>query len=161
MDKLVVNQQKQADLEQHFNAGTKRVSGSFVRKYFLLGEQQRKSFFKNPVRWASLLRKRLRLRPWQAGLKHKEVFIGREQVLLIIALGVAQQSIREFCTELDGKLSKEGAQIPVLLTDTADFSFYSRLGWLVEYVPDMDTPYGKAKLDYLALRYQGAEKLFI
>src|SRR5574344_1099282 len=90
MDKFVVNQQKQADLEEHFNAGTKRVSGSFVRKYFLLGEQQRKSFFKNPVRWASLLRKRLRLRPWQAGLKHKEVFIGREQVLLIIALGVAQ-----------------------------------------------------------------------
>jgi hypothetical protein len=49
--------------------------------------------------------------------------------------------------------------IPVLITDQADFAFYSRLGWLVEYLPDLPgsgESYCDRKLAYLAWRYQTA-----
>lgn len=47
--------------------------------------------------------------------------------------------------------------IPVLITDQADFAFYSRLGWLVEYLPHLPgsgESYFDRKLAYLAWRYQ-------
>ena len=46
---------------------------------------------------------------------------------------------------------------PVLVTDVADFAFFSRLNWLVEYVPSLSTPadgYSEHKLRYLAWRYR-------
>ena len=44
---------------------------------------------------------------------------------------------------------------PVLVTDVADFAFFSRLNWLVEYVPTLSAPadgYFERKLRYLAWR---------
>jgi hypothetical protein len=52
--------------------------------------------------------------------------------------------------------------VPVLVTDVADFAFFSRLGWLVEYVPALSTPaddYGERKRRYLAWRYRDAPAL--
>jgi hypothetical protein len=49
---------------------------------------------------------------------------------------------------------------PVLVTDVADFSFYSRLGWLVEYVPELSgngSSYRERKLRHLAWRYRDAK----
>lgn len=47
-------------------------------------------------------------------------------------------------------------RVPVLVTDVADFSFFSRLGWLVEYVPSLSTAGGYAarKERYLAWLYR-------
>jgi hypothetical protein len=45
----------------------------------------------------------------------------------------------------------------VLITNVADFAFFSRLSWLVEYVPSLSAPadgYSVHKLRYLAWRYR-------
>jgi hypothetical protein len=48
---------------------------------------------------------------------------------------------------------------PVLVTDVADFAFFSRLGWLVEYVPPLSAPAGEyagRKQRHLAWLYRDA-----
>jgi hypothetical protein len=50
----------------------------------------------------------------------------------------------------------------VLITNHADFAFYSRLGWLVEYLPNLrgvGEAYDDRKAHYLAWRYQDASVL--
>jgi hypothetical protein len=50
----------------------------------------------------------------------------------------------------------------VLVTDVADFAFFSRLNWLVEYVPSLSAPadgYFEHKLRYLAWRYRDVPAL--
>jgi hypothetical protein len=45
------------------------------------------------------------------------------------------------------------------VTNVADFSFFSRLGWLVEYLPALSSPadgYAERKKRYLAWRYRDA-----
>lgn len=203
-------------LEQQFNARAKRISHAFIRRYFLLGESQRKPLWKNPVFLTSLLGRSPKLRPWQVPLKHAQDFNGREQALLVVALDVPVATLRTLCQQLDTSLRDTSGQtlaaqtgavghpsiaqanisgqepellsdvaehapvsfvdaaervsslltdvagrVPVLLTNVADFAFYSQLGWLVEYVPEPASAYGQAKLDYLALRYQIADKLFV
>lgn len=44
---------------------------------------------------------------------------------------------------------------PVLITPMPDFSFYIRLGWLVEFLPEIGS-YSESKLRYLCARYSGA-----
>jgi hypothetical protein len=56
-------------------------------------------------------------------------------------------------------VSNPSKVIPVLITDQADFAFYSRLGWLVEYLPNLrgvGEAYDDRKVQYLAWRYQDA-----
>ena len=51
------------------------------------------------------------------------------------------------------------ATAPVLVTDHADFSLYSRTGWLVEYLPKPlpgSLRYNARKEKYLAWRYRYA-----
>ena len=53
---------------------------------------------------------------------------------------------------------------PVLVTDVADFAFFSRLNWLVEYVPSLSAPadgYFEHKLRYLAWRYRDVPALSV
>jgi hypothetical protein len=45
------------------------------------------------------------------------------------------------------------------VTDVADFAFFSRLGWLVEYLPELSgqgEPYDERKARLLARLYRGA-----
>lgn len=52
--------------------------------------------------------------------------------------------------------------VPVLVTEHADFAYYSRLGWLVEYLPRIagketsPEAYVETKKKYLAFRYREA-----
>lgn len=102
-----------------------------------------------------------RPRPWPAALKHAPAGIGARP-LLIWAMGSDRDALREACrgfVELQGALP---GFAPVLVTDVADFAFFSRLGWLVEYVPKLSgagEPYQERKARFLARLYRGAPAL--
>lgn len=96
--------------------------------------------------------------PWQATLKHAP---RAEHVrpLLIWALDYTYEELRQACTALQQRLAYDNTLAPVLITNVADFAFFSRLGWLVEYVPklgDQGAVYQDRKIRYLAWRYRDA-----
>ncbi len=117
-------------------------------------------------RWRALLAV-LRLAPpyvsrydWSPALKHAPLPEARE-VLLIWAVGVGdRERQRAACLELRETLVAQGSScLPVLLTDCADFAFFSRLGWQVEYLPFLSgegEDYSARKCRYLAWRYRGS-----
>lgn len=96
--------------------------------------------------------------PWLPTLKHRPVSADVKTVM-IWALGADRQQLRSACEGFSEKLQRGDSPVPVLVTDIADFAFYSRLGWLVEYVPSLS---GEApslqqrKQAYLAWRYRDA-----
>jgi len=96
--------------------------------------------------------------PWFATLKH----VPKAQApttLLIWAVDVQQDKLRKACAAFAARLAENENLAPVLVTDVADFALYSRLGWLVEYVPDLQPrgrAYKESKLGYLAWRYRNA-----
>lgn len=94
---------------------------------------------------------------WQARLKHAPAD-SVEAVLLVWAVDVADLDLRAACQGLAEFLAVTPGLLPVLVTDQADFAWYSRLGWLVEYVPNLGDKqrYKKNKLRYLAWRYRDA-----
>lgn len=106
---------------------------------------------------------------WSASLKHTNnvatATATATATLLIWAEGVELQQIREYCHGFKQHLAQHKNFIPVLVTDVADFAFYSRLGWLVEYLPeisnginkeDLSASYREKKRQYLAWRYRDA-----
>ena len=100
-------------------------------------------------------------RPWQAGLKHFAK-AGEGNALLIWALETDREQLRQACRGIERLQPSLPGWTPVLVTDVADFAFFSRLGWLVEYVPSFSEPagaYGKRKARYLAWRYRDATAL--
>lgn len=104
------------------------------------------------------LRRRPQPEPWLAGLKHLERS-DEAQVFLIWALGIERDSLRAACKVLEERIAALPDWVPVLVTDVADFAFYSRLGWLVEYLPELSPPagaYRERKRSYLVWRYRGA-----
>ena len=79
------------------------------------------------------------LQPWLTELEHVD-YSKAAKPLLIWAIGVDRDE-----------------WAPWLVTDFADFAFFSRLGWLVEFVPVLSAPadgYYEHKLRYLAWRYR-------
>lgn len=101
------------------------------------------------------------LEPWLPGLKHVE---GSEMArpFLIWALGTDRETLRAACPGFQTLGSALPGWAPVLVTDVADFAFFSRLGWLVEYVPALSDPaggYADRKRRYLAWRYRDAPAL--
>lgn len=99
--------------------------------------------------------------PWRAGLKHRDVD-DDARPLLIWAVGQEQQAIRAACDGFRSWLEGRRDIAPVLVTDVADFAYYSRLGWLVEYLPEFSSPadnYAARKRRYIAWRYRGAPAL--
>lgn len=95
---------------------------------------------------------------WQSGLKHAE---GTEDAepLLIWALGEDRETIREACRGFVKSQALGSGVAPVLVTDVADFAFFSRLGWLVEYLPELageGESYRERKKRYLAWLYRDA-----
>ena len=108
-------------------------------------------------RWG--LRRQQTPEPWLALLQHVEA---REAttVLMVWGIGSDRDALRVACGSFQRQLRELRQFAPVLVTDVADFGFFSRLGWLVEYVPSLRSPpanvYSARKLRYLALRYRDA-----
>jgi hypothetical protein len=99
--------------------------------------------------------------PWHPGLKHVES--GDEAMPLVIwALGVDRETLRAACRGFQTLHASLPAFAPVLVTDVADFAYFSRLHWLVEYVPSLAPPaasYAERKRRYLAWLYRDAPVL--
>ena len=75
--------------------------------------------------------------PWPVNLKHGKS--GKNaQPLVIWATGVGQLELRKACDNIVRFLETSPDYAPVLVTDVADFAYFSRLGWLVEYLPHID-----------------------
>lgn len=95
---------------------------------------------------------------WDVGLKHAGGS-SNARTLLIWAESADREQVREACTGFQRLLASRTDLTPVLLTDVADFAFYSRLGWLVEYLPELNgegESYRERKRRYLAWRYRDA-----
>ena len=103
----------------------------------------------------------LRPDPWPPGLR--QAATGHEaRPLLIWALGTDRDTLREACGGFLNLQELIPGHAPVLVTDVADFSFFSRLGWLVEYLPRLigdGEAYEHRKLRFLAQLYRGAPVL--
>jgi hypothetical protein len=95
---------------------------------------------------------------WQTGLKHAG-HAAEARTLLIWGEGHEREFVRKACEGLKQSLQARPEFIPVLVTDVADFAFFSRLGWLVEYLPGLGQEVGSyrdRKRRYLAWRYRHA-----
>lgn len=102
-----------------------------------------------------------RVEPWSPGLNHFERS-NAARPFLIWALDVDRDTLREACSGFETQLTELTDWVPVLVTDVTDFAFFSRLGWLVEYVPALSAPagdYAERKKQYLAWRYRSAPAL--
>jgi hypothetical protein len=99
--------------------------------------------------------------PWPVSLRQQSID-SKAKPLLIWAVGISRDTLREACNVLSERWDSLPGFAPVLITDVADFAFYSRLGWLVEYLPRLagaGEPFEERKLKYLARLYRGAPVL--
>ncbi|MEX2123391.1 MAG: hypothetical protein WD795_05830 [Woeseia sp.] len=98
---------------------------------------------------------------WPAGLKQVPDS-ARAKPLLIWAVGTDRNTLRAACRGFSQLQSSLPGFVPVLVTDVADFAFFSRLGWLVEYVPELQGPgetYTSRKARFLVRLYRDAPAL--
>lgn len=99
--------------------------------------------------------------PWPARLRH--VAGSTKAVpLLIWSQGLDRKALHETCEGLRKCLSDMPDYAPVLVTDVADFAFFSRLGWMVEYLPELDgegESYAARKTRLVARIYKDAPVL--
>lgn len=112
------------------------------------------------LRVLGLSRARYRAQTWRPGLKHAAAPQG--PTLLLWSDMADTAASRSACAGIQRLLAAHPDYTPVLVTDLADFAFYSRLGWLVEYLPDIPghgPSYGERKQRYLAWRYRHAVAL--
>src|SRR5690606_2211009 len=89
--------------------------------------------------------------PWPPDLKHARK-TGQAKPLLIWAVGTDRDTLREACRGFSRLEDLQGFA-PVLVTDIADFAFFSRLGWLIEYLPNISGEgprYDERKARFLA-----------
>lgn len=95
---------------------------------------------------------------WRPTLKHAPL-AEEAKILLIWAPGAGRDDLRQACEGFSRRLKGNSSWAPVLVTELADFAFFSRMGWLVEYLPDLrgeGQPYRERKRRYLAWRYRDA-----
>ena len=122
------------------------------------------------LRWVAglLLRclESVRLRaadPWPANLKQAGG-ASDAKPLLIWGIGVDRSTLLEGCRSIPDVRRAAPGFAPVLITNTAEFAFFSRLGCLVEYLPAISgqgEAYEKRKAKMLAGLYRGAPLLTI
>jgi hypothetical protein len=101
------------------------------------------------------------LEPWLTELNHVD-YCEAPRPILIWALGIDRDTLRRACDRFIELQAASPGWAPVLVTDVADFAYFSRLNWLVEYVPTLSAPaegYFDRKLRYLAWRYRNAPAL--
>lgn len=112
------------------------------------------------LRWLRL-RPPVHIEPWLPGLQHV-VRDEEARPLVIWAVDTDRDTLRAACRGFEKLQAALPGWAYVLVTDIADFAFFSRLGWLVEYVPEMTGlagNYAERKLRYLAWRYRDAAAL--
>lgn len=149
------------DLKRLSVKGEKRL----VRRYGYLPPLKRVGYYRRlrmaagrMLRRAGLRRPATPAEVWDPGLKHSES-TGGAGTLLIWAIGTDPDTLRAACRGFQRLQLILPEFVPVLITDIADFAFFSRLGWLVEYVPTLTGPaedYAGRKQRYLAWRYRDA-----
>lgn len=134
-------------------------------RYDLLGKKPPRSLQERVLRLArrmvaetGLIPPHVTKYPWLPTLKH--VLVAEDaRTLLIWAPGAKRDELRQACEGFSTRLKGNSALAPVLVTDVADFSYFSRLGWLVEYLPELSGDVGsyrERKRRYLAWRYRDA-----
>lgn len=104
------------------------------------------------------LRRARPLEPWVPRLQHTACS-EEARPFVIWALETDRDTLRAACRGFAARHATMPGWVPVLITDVADFAFFSRLGWLVEYVPALAAPagsYAERKQRYLAWRYRDA-----
>jgi hypothetical protein len=136
-----------------------------LTRYDLLGKKPPSSLKERVWRGArrllaalSLVPPQVTKYPWQPTLKHA-LASAEAGTILIWALGADRDALRAACERFSARLNTGVALVPVLVTDVADFAYFSRLGWLVEYLPELDgdgQSYRARKRAYLAWRYRDA-----
>lgn len=97
-------------------------------------------------------------RQWESALKHGSS--SGNMTLLVWSDLTDREKCRAACAGFQRFLLAHPQYVPVLVTPLADFAFYSRLGWLVEYLPEIPgegPDYAERKRRYLAWRYRHAE----
>ena len=152
-------------LRQHLQALARDAEPKLARRYALRPlPGERPGLYRRSRRALGAILRRLGLRrgpppePWEPALKHFET--GSEaRPLVIWALDAEREALRAACQGFEALRATAPGLVPVLVTDVADFAFYSRLGWLVEYVPRLSAPagdYAQRKERYLAWRYRDA-----
>lgn len=136
-----------------------------TKRYALrLIQSEKLSVYRRLRRSVGLILRQLGLRrskpqePWVPGLRHFE-YSETAKPLVIWALGMEREALRAACGNIKTLHAHMPDFVPILITDAADFAFFSRLGWLVEYIPSLSGPsadYAGRKRRYLAWRYRDA-----
>ena len=153
-------QERTQALRQQLHHWAKEPDWQLLERYELLSSWYSPfGMHRRLLRALGLGRNRYCKQVWHSGLKHSAVQQGK--TLLLWADITQKQQIRAACQAVQERLAVTGAGpfIPVLVTGVADFAFYSRLGWLVEYLPDLPgqgESYWERKQRYLAWRYRDA-----
>jgi hypothetical protein len=155
------------DLERHLQDLAARFDEQLAVRYRMNRPPMPPGLYRR-LRWlAGLILRSLgvpklwRRHRWPVSLKQSPTDATAKPIL-IWALGADRDSVRKACASLSGQWDTFTGFAPVLITDLADFAFYSRLGWLVEFVPRLvgqGEPYEERKLRYLARLYNGAPVL--
>lgn len=116
------------------------------------------------VGWILRALERLHLKPgdpWPVRLRHV-VGPSMPKAVTIWAIGIERDRLQSACKHFANALRPHPEFAPVLITDVADFAFFSKLGWLVEYVPSIEgqgESYTESKARYLAKLYAGNRSL--
>lgn len=145
-----------------------RAEPRLVRKYALWHPVgQRRTPYRRFRKALGRFLRAVRLRPtpptqpWRPALKHAG-FDEQSRAFIVWAVGADKESLRQACRGFERKVDETSGWVPVLITDVSDFRFFSRLGWLVEYVPAFAShaaTYRERKLRHLAWLYRGAPVL--
>ena len=96
---------------------------------------------------------------WSPRLKHVPAEQGARVVLFWAVDAYDKQDLRVALTAQLERFRSQGGGLGVLVTNVPDFAFYSRMGWLVEFLPVLPgdrEAYAQQKLRYLAWRYRDA-----
>jgi hypothetical protein len=151
-------------LQRHLNELANTRDDELTERYFLRWPRRPPGLYWQ-FRWlvALILRSLESLRiwrpdPWPVALKHAHTDHNAKP-LLIWGLGADRDTLRRGCDGFSRQQDALSGFAPVLVTDVADFAFFSRLGWLVEYLPRLageGEPYEERKLKFLARLYRGA-----
>jgi hypothetical protein len=99
--------------------------------------------------------------PWLPALRHADG-ADRARPWLIWAEGIDRDTLRAACRGFQSLQASLPGRAPVLVTDVPDFAFYSRLGWLVEFLPELSgegESYRRRKAAFLARLYGNAPAL--
>lgn len=150
------------ELANEFDAGiSRRYDLQFISPEELKLSRRLRRTTGRLLRWLGLMRPlptrpASPLEPWLTELSYVDYGVAAKP-LLIWAMGIDRDELRSACDRVRELQIGSPGWAPVLVTDVADFAFFSRLNWLVEYVPSLSAPaegYFGNKLRYLAWRYR-------